>query len=186
MPKYQVEYDGIWNGEYYSGESVLELTDEEVKTLVNLIKENDGETDIEALGLKDKYPAIYDAFHEAFLQPVSFDGSLQWAVDGYFEGYFDGPSDEEILRIVESESLYDFKFEYNEGDYLDEDGEFMEEQLMEDKCQAWRDFFSELPSDDQLSFLDRFFKKQIYEFETQELSGDMYIPEEIIEMANSE
>ena len=184
MPKYHVEYDGTWNGEYYSGESVLELTDEQVNTLVDLIKAHEGETDIESLELEEKYPGIYDAFREAFIQPVAYDGSLQWAIDGYLYDYFDGPSDESIMDEIEAEGY--FKFEYNEDDYLDEDGELMEEELREDKCEAWREYFEELPREKQFEFLDRFYKDYIYDYDTQELTGDMYIPEEIVQLARQE
>lgn len=184
MPKYTVEYAGKWNGEYYSGESVLELTDEQVEQLVDLIKANGGETDIEALNLEEEYPDIYEAFHEAFVEPIACDGSTQWAIDGYLYDYFDGPSDEEIVKTIEAEGLFSFKFEYNEEDYLDEDGELDEERLMEDKCVAWREHFDELSVDDQFAFMERFFKDKIYDYDTEELTGDQYIPDEIIAMAN--
>lgn len=183
MPKYPVDYSGEWNDEYYSGESVLELTDEQLKILVDLIKENDGETDIEKLELEEKYPEIYEAFHDAFLQPVAFDGSVQWAVDVYMDGYFDGPSDEEIIAVMESEGI--FSFEYEEDDYLDEEGELDEERLIEDKCEAWRAFFEELSYEKKYELLDRFFGDQIYKYDTLELTGNMYIPGEIIEMAEN-
>ena len=186
MPKYTVEYDGKWNGEYYSGESVLELTDEQVKQLVDLIKVNGGETDVDALNLKEEYPAIYSAFREAFIEPVAFDGSVQWAIDGYLYydlGEISGPSTEEVIKVIEAEGLFSFKFEYDEGDYLDEDGELDEERLMEDKCEAWREHFEELSIEDQFAFLERFYEKEIYDYDTQELTGNMYIPDEIIELA---
>ena len=184
MPKFDVDYDGIWNGEPYFGESVLELTDEEVNTLVELIKTHGGETDIESLELEEKYPRIYDAFHEAFIQPVAYDGSLQWAIDGYRYSYFDIPGDESIMDEIEAEGF--FKFEYDEEDYLDEEGNLLEDDLMEDKCVAWREYFDELPREKQFEFLDRFYKDYIYDYDTQELTGDMYIPEEIVQLARQE
>ena len=183
MPNYTVEYDGVWNGNNYSGESVLELKDEQVKRLVDLIKANGGETDIEALDLKNKYPDIYYAFEAAFIDPVSYDGSSEWAIDGYLYDYFDGPGDEEIVRTIEAEGLYSFKFEYDEADYLDEDGDLDEESLMEDKCSAWREHFEELEDKEKFSFLSRFFGDEIYDYETEELTGEMYIPKEIVDLA---
>ncbi|MBR5678884.1 MAG: hypothetical protein IKX20_12275 [Paludibacteraceae bacterium] len=58
-------YECCGCGVYVDVEGAVMLEDEQVEQLVALIKEKDGETDVEKLQLEERYPDIYEALEDA-------------------------------------------------------------------------------------------------------------------------
>lgn len=113
------------------GNCEVDLTDEEVRQLVDLIKENDGETDVEVLGLEFEYPDIYETLAEAYRDEASESRFTEMVIEGFENGYLGKPKDD--LMIFCEDDL-GFVFEYKEEDYRDANtGELYEELLAEDK-----------------------------------------------------
>ena len=78
-------------GEYAEGEGIVSLEDNQVEQLVALIKENGGETDVEKLGLKEKFPEIYQALDYASYDAASYANYKHWLIEGHLCGYFEIP-----------------------------------------------------------------------------------------------
>lgn len=163
-----------------SGDGTVELTDEEVRQLVDLIKENDGETDVEELELEDLYPDIYETLDEACRQ-VAFDAEYEhWVIEGYEGGYYEDPDD-----LDERLAKLGYKCRVDKKDFLDEDGELDEYSYEDAKSEDLEKWIEEKRStvENEASFLANLFDI------CPEIDGVDYeveIPEAIVEMAYKE
>ena len=163
------------------GSGEVEMTDEEVRQLIDLIRENDGETDVETLGLKEKYPDLYEKLDDAY-RDVAIDALWRFLViDGYENHYYEEP--EGVIETAERD--YGFKFEYDENDFIPEgETEMDEDEFNEARSEAFYDWVDEyrqtLNENDEAMFLDTLFQMEpeldMYDYEVE-------IPEEIIKMA---
>ena len=171
-------------GEVYAdGEGTVELTDEQVQQLVDLIKENGGETNVEALNLKEKLPDIYECLDEACREAARDAEYCHWVVEGYENGWYDVDWEE----VLEKCRGYGFKFEYDEDDYRDEETGELDEYALDDAqteaFDAWiEEYRCKLSSSDQVAFLSDVFG--LYP-EVDDVDYEVEIPQEIIEMAKS-
>ena len=165
-----------------SGYGEVELTEGEVQQLVNLIKKNDGQTDVEALGLEEKYPDIYEKLDDAFRDAAYHAEYCHWVIEGYENGYYDVDTDEVIAKCEE-----DYGFKFNPEDFKDEDldDEDMDEDYFEDaKYEAFDKWVEEyrrtLDEEEDAAFLADVFCL------SPEIDGADYeveLPPDIIEMA---
>lgn len=164
------------------GEGKVELTDEEVASLVNLIKEK-GCSDVEGLGLEDALPEVYEKLDDA-CREAAFEGERDhWLWEGYSNGYYEYDT-YGLMDYCESEC--GFSFEYDEEEYLDEDGELDEDVLDEAKLEAFEEWL-----DDYISGLDkeernRFLVEQMnaeVDMDGVECDYEVVIPQAIIEIA---
>lgn len=175
------------------GASTVELSDEEVDTLVRLIRE-EGTTDVEELELEERYPDIYEKLDEAYREMARDAELSHWVWEGYRNHYYE--YDEEELMEYCEENL-GFKFEYDEKDYYYDDPEDLpegeepeidEDSLMWDKQQAfdnWLDEYLEsLPDNEAVSFMGEHMNADV----TVEGPGDytVEIPQAIIDKAKKE
>ena len=161
----------------------IELSDEEVISIVNLIKEK-GTTNIKEMDLENINPDIFRKLHQAYHKMAYDSEEYEWLWNGYYEGAYEYDPFE-LMEYCENEC--GFTFEAEEDDYLDEDGEFDEDTYEEDKMDA---FFSEwlepyiesLDHSDQKEF---FYTKMNAEVSIDEddLRYEVLIPETIIKMA---
>ena len=122
------------------GSGEVEMTDEEVRQLIDLIRENDGETDVETLGLKEKYPDLYEKLDDAY-RDVAIDALWRFLViDGYENHYYEEP--EGVIETAERD--YGFKFEYDENDFIPEgETEMDEDEFNEARSEAFYDWVDE-------------------------------------------
>ena len=167
-----------------SGEGCVELSDEQVRQLVDLIKDHNGETNVEALGLKEKYPEIYERLDEACYEIARHAEYVEWVIDGYESGYSEVDT-EEAIALCEEE--YGFKFEYDPDDFLDDDGEIDEDALDDARVDAFYEWVEQhrrgLDRDAEAMFLDEVF---CLNPEVDAFDYEVEIPEAIIAMAKAE
>ena len=99
------------------GKGSVELTDEEVRQLIELIREHDGSDDVEVLGLEGRYPDLYKKLDDASRE-IAYDAEYEhWILEGYYNEYYDVDLDE-VMDMCARE--YDFHFECNPKDFVDE------------------------------------------------------------------
>ncbi len=165
--------------EYVTAEGSLTLDDDQVDQLVALIKENNGETDIEALDLETKYPEIYEALEDAYIDEASEACYRHWVIEGYENGYLDEPDN--LMETLEQAGL--FKYEIDPDDFDMDEDELEEEK--EEAFNEWlNDYLNALDEDELISFLETY-----YDLEFDGTAGDydytVEIPQEIADLANN-
>lgn len=125
-----MEYD-----EEATYEGYIHLTKDEVNTLVKLIRET-GATDAEAMGLQDVDEALYDKLQEQCQEIANLAAEIAYLSEGYdieADQYHEDP--EELIEECEQDGT--FKFDYDEADFLDDDGQLDEDALWEAKQEAF-------------------------------------------------
>lgn len=162
------------------GESTVELQDEEVEILVNLIREKNS-TNVSFLGLEKLYPQIYEKLRVAYYQLAYDAEEMHWLWEGYNNGCFE----------YDSEELKDycklncgFSFEYDESDYLNDQGEFNEDRFWEDEDDAFNEWLDDYLcglSDQKLK--DFFYNHLNADLDLDDVEYSVDIPEAIIKMA---
>ena len=161
-----------------TGEAILELTDEELKALVDLINETET-TDVEEMELEEKLPEIYDKIDEANLKAACIAEEDHWLEDGWGNPDVFEPTD--YLEYAEKELGY--KFEYNPEDYVDEDGELDEDTLEDEKIENFQEWLTNYK--DALQGEERRdFMRQFINVEIDDVDYKITIPQEIIDMTN--
>lgn len=188
MAKYKIVNDNCLGyscegrGVYVESEGYVELSDDEVAKIVDLIREV-GSSDIEEIGLEEKYPEIYDTLDEAY-HSMAYDAEeLHWLWGGYENGYFEYDT-EELMAYCEENC--GFKFEYNEEDYM-EDGELDEDSLADDKdnaFSAWLDDYVRSLTDEEVKSF--FYDHMNPGLELEHVDYVVAIPQEIIDMAEDD
>lgn len=177
------------------GEGTVELTDEEVQQLIDLIRENGGETNVEKLNLKEKYPEIYEILDEAYHDAASSAAFREWAIEGYECDYFNEPDD--FKEAIEAAGLFTFEpsaeqVEQFREDYgLEEDDEIDPEKLNEyfedEKWDALYDcvnkYYNSLDEDGKMDFLEQFYGEALNDWDSSGVDYDVIIPPAIIKMA---
>lgn len=175
------------------GEGFVELTDEEVKVLVDLIREK-GTADVNALELEEHHPALYEKLDKAYHDVAYKAEELYWLLDDFKNGYYDFDRDA-LIAYCEKECGYEFVPKLRViQDYPNLDPEFIAVYL--DMCKNNMDMkridFDEwlppylltLPLDDAIAFIYKYMNP------TMEMDDEVYyevnIPQSIIDMASSE
>lgn len=111
MAEFEIEYEQSL-GWSHSGEvtikckSTVDLTDEEVKVLVNLIREK-GTADVEKLELMKIHPALYEKLDEAYYYMVYKAEEFHWLMHGLESGYFEYDVDK-VMQFCEENCGYEF------------------------------------------------------------------------------
>lgn len=189
-----ISHSGEVNAE---GEGTVELTDEEVQQLIDLIRENGGETNVEKLNLEEKYPEIYEMLDEAYHDAASSAAFREWTIEGYECSYFDEPDD--FKKAVLAAGLFEYKFEpaaelieqYREDHGLDEDDEIdqdeLEEYLEDEGLDTFYDcvskYYNSLDEDGRLDFIERFYAEALEDWDSSGVDYVVKIPPAIIKMA---
>ena len=171
------------------GESTVDLTDEEVKTLVELIREKDT-TDVEELELEENYPDLYEKLREAYYDMAYRAEEIQCLRDGLKNHCVEYDADE-LMEYCKEHCGY--KFEYDEADFYYEPIEDLEEG---EEPEVDEDALMEAESDDFESWLrnyvDSLSDNEAYAFICNHMEADLWIdnvsyevgiPAAIIEMA---
>ncbi len=203
MPLFSIDTE-VLLGISHSGEvtaegtGTVELTDEEVQKLIDLIRENNGETDVEKLELEEKYPDIYETLDEAYRDAASEANFREWLMEGYERDYFSEPED--FMDAVEADGLFKFEItpemieEYRDNMGLEEDEEIDQDDLDEYFEDAKRDAFYEcigeyynsLDDDGKVDFIEQYYGDVMDEGDPGGFDYEVQIPPEIIRMANVE
>ncbi len=173
----------------------VELTDEEVQQLVDLIRENDGETDVEELELEEEYPEIYRKLDDAYRAVACEAAYRAELVESCRNGDLYIPDN--LIESLEAEQL--FKFEVDpedysdkdgnlDPDYFDADGNMIEEAFKDLKREAFQewlsDYTAELDDDELYDFIEHYYDLDLIDLGP--IHPDYYIieiPEKIVEMA---
>ena len=186
MAKYNIECEqclGISHdgAVYTDGKGTVELSDEEVATLVELIRQK-GTTDVGELDLETTHPELYAKLDNAYHDMAQHAETMHWLWEGYENGYYEYDEDE-LIDYCEQE--LDFTFEYDEDDYLDdEDDELDEDEMKLRSFRSWLDdYLHSLSDEEALSFMNEHMDACIEDEEVSEYT--VSIPEEIIQKANT-
>ena len=121
MAKYTIECD-ICLGFFHcgavetNGYGKIELSDEEVKTLVDLIREKQS-TNPDELGLEKGHPDLYEKLDEAYCELYYQTEEIYWLKNGFYNGYYEYDYDELKKYCIEScgyedPNLHDGYYEY--------------------------------------------------------------------------
>lgn len=178
------------------GEGFVILSDEDVKQLVTLIQENDGETDVEALDLKNKLPEIYELLDKACYDSADKASYKHILIEGFED--MDLSLNEETIDELEDE--IDFYFDVDPDDYRDEDGNLDPDYFDEDGDEIPEafeddrrtqlinriyDYAEGLDTNKLVEFIENYYDLMDVNFD---FNGDysVTIPEDIIKMAKSE
>lgn len=193
MPAFNITAEVFLGYSHYGAETAekegqVVLSDEQVDKLVELIKSNNGETDVESLDLKGKYPDIFEILDSEYWELAHRAAYNHWVVEGYKSGYY-----EDLDEAIETcEKEYGFSFEFDEKAYREENGyeedEEIDEYELEDaisdaKSEAFDQWISEyrshLDEDEDADFL-----AEVFQLDPSVGDEDykIQIPEEIVDM----
>ena len=170
------------------GEGFVILSDEDVKQLVAIIRENNGETDIEALDMENKLPEIYELLNKACYDAARKAAYYHAVIEAYEEG------DYEVTDEVLDRWEKDYGFEYYEDEDEEEEdsdtdyyyGEESESPIAR-QFRDWLDSVVENMNDlEKAQFLSKVLDNDLVD--TDGISPDytVTIPKAIIEIAKSE
>ena len=164
MAKYTIECDiclGFTHcgAEETSGKGTIELSDEEVKTLVDLIRKKKS-TDPGKLRLKKSHPDLYKKLDEAYYELYYQTEEIHWLKEGFSYGY---------------------DYDYDELEqYCIENCGYDEE---EDDFSSWlNDYIDSLPYDELCDFCYNHLNAGV-DMDASDHEYEVHIPKEIIEMA---
>ena len=88
------------------GKGSVDLTDEDVKVLVNLIHE-EGTTDVEKLKLRNKHPELYEKLDKAYHHIAYKAEEFHWLLNGFENGYYEYDEDK-VIKYCEENCGYEF------------------------------------------------------------------------------
>lgn len=192
MAAYKIEFYESYGISHCGSEGdyvarTVELSDEEVDTLVQLIKEK-GTSDVEALGLRESHPDIYDTLDEAYREAAMDAAEMHWLWEGYYNGYFNYDLKEVMDYCKEH---LGFVYEKEENDEEDDEEEYEnDEGYDDDECDAfyeWKDNYvhNVLKTDDEIR--DFFYNVLNADLSIEDLYDyTVEIPEEIVLKAEEE
>lgn len=175
-------------GEYTEWEAEVELDDSQVQALVDLIRENDGETDVYALCLEDELPEIYELLDEACRDAATAAEYRYWALEAIDSNGFEQPDD--LMERLEEDGLFNFDLDA----YAEENGtdpEDIDEYDIEDaKSEAFNKWFTNyyhsLDDDGKYKFLAKYYTDQMDDIDVSDVEYEVLIPDEIVDMALEE
>jgi hypothetical protein len=189
MAEYKIECKQFLGFAHYGGgittegSSTIELSDEEVTTLVQLIREK-GTSDIVKLDLETSHPELYAKLDEAYHDMARHAEYMHWLWEGFDNGYYEY-DEEELMDYCERECGFDFEF--IEEDYLDENGEIDEDSKEYAKSSAFYDWLDDyvrsLSDDDAAAFMTEHMDAGV---DVEDVEYTVNIPEDIVKMAKEQ
>lgn len=190
MAKYTIECDiclGFTHcgAEETNGKGTIELSDEEVKTLVDLIRKKKS-TDPGKLRLKKSHPDLYKKLDEAYYDLYYQAEETYWLKKGYYNGDHEYDSDK-----LQEYCTKNCGYEYHKPDkyYIKENGEVDLELLVKyvEDCNEYKHFskwlgnyIDSLPYNELCDFCYNHLNAEV---NMDDLDYEVHIPKEIIEMA---
>jgi hypothetical protein len=176
-------YDGYSHTEAMTSrvKGTVELADEDVATLVKLMREN-GTSDVDELGLEETEPRMYNILYEA-CSDACF-ASAQ--IDALLECYYDGVFDCDKGAFIEFCFSLGFKLKRDMEEYQDSDGNFLWYKMTDFEDFEFRHWLEKYVKSMSLYEAEKFFKDYVNgELEEYETDYDIsiVIPQAIIDMA---
>ena len=187
MAKYKIECEqflgygcGGYDSVTASGESTIELSDEEEATLVKLIQEKNT-TDVNELGIAASHPGLYAKLDKAYHDMACHTEYMYWIWKSFEEDDYEYV-DKELIDYCEREC--GFSFEDDESDFLDDNGDLDEKGISYAKSEAFRDwlhsYVRSLSDDDLINFMC---KHMDFAVNDDYVEYTVNIPEDIIRKA---
>lgn len=193
MKKYEIilsaEVANEFMPEYETIVSVgeLELTDEEVKTLIELYKEAES-ADLDDLDLEEDYPELYQKFLDAYeaIEPDAYNQQYlcyqTWAIDEIDTWGVDFSE-----AVATAKEKYGFKKGEEANDESEKEADDEEynngNDLYEELVEWAMNKLEELNTDEGIDFITDVFGIEVDETPTLEYT--MELPKEIVDMADS-
>lgn len=204
MQTYPFQIEVSYSDTYYDYKEIVsvnvEFSEEDVRSLVELIRANSGETDVDELDLKSALPDIYEKLDDA-CQEVAFRTAFHAAIlDSYDEGYLDEEVDsDELIAALKEDGLFDCKYDLDEiCRDLDNEGRAEHtitlkelDEYTDSAFRAWLDdYFNSLDTEGKIDFIMTYYGEDAIDNciarDMIEYGYDIVIPEKIVEMANNE
>lgn len=173
---------------------VVDLDENEISALVALVKDNQGETDVNKLGLEEKLPEVYRKLDEAYYNAFSAANYRNWLMVGHENGYFERP--EGFMESMEEAGLYKFEVDldkFREDMGLDEDDEIDEDELEEyieyekdDAFDEWlSNYYESLDEDGKVKFIETYYGDVMDQGSPGDFDYAVELPQAIVDLANS-
>jgi len=178
---------------YVSGDDYVELSDTEVQQLVNLIRENNGATDVDELELEKRFPEIYEKLDDVCRDIAHRAAYYEMVIDGYENGWYDVDMEDAISKCEEK---YGFKCVFDldkiiedyydgEADDINSIEDIDEDTLYDVKMEAFEDWIGKYrktlkDEEEEASFLEDVFE---LEPEVDNVDYEVVIPADIIKMS---
>lgn len=199
MPTFSIDTESLL-GISHSGEvtiegtGTVELTDGQVRNLIDLIRKNGGVTDVKKLQLKEQFPEIYETLDEAYRDAACEEAYRDWLTRGYECDYFDEPEgfreSIEAAGLFKSEPTAGLIEKYREDYGLEEDEEIDPdewEDFLDDAFYECIDkYYDSLDDAGKVAFIERFYPEAPYEWDPVHLEYNVGIPAAIIRMSKDE
>ena len=204
MQTYPFQIEVSYSDTYYDYKEIVsvnvEFSEEDVRSLVELIRANSGETDVDELDLKSALPDIYEKLDDA-CQEVAFRTAFHAAIlDSYDEGYLDEEVDsDELIAALKEDGLFDCKYDLDEiCRDLDNEGRAEHtitlkelDEYTDSAFRAWLDdYFNSLDTKGKIDFIMTYYGEDAIDNciarDMIEYGYDIVIPEKIVEMAHNE
>lgn len=178
--------------EYVDADGTVELSDDDVQKLVDLIRENGGETDVKALNLECLYPDIYNTLADAYRE-ICCEAQRHYWIEKNFEDR-DAAEPADLMERLENEGLFQYEADLDairEENGLDADEEPDEDTLEEAKTDAFHEWLDEylcdLSFDEKIEFFSDYYDWYIpgdVNIDESDCECEVLIPGEIITLAN--
>lgn len=163
----------------------VDLSDEDVNLLVALIREK-GTDNVAELSLIDSFPDIYEKLYDAYSKIADEAVNDNWYWEGYYSGDIEYDMDE-LMDFCKME--YDFEFNCNEDDFMDEAGEIDGDAILFAERNAFSEwlepFLKSLSYEERASIFEEYMNMELCEYGAEEGSYEIKIPREIVELANT-
>ena len=177
-----------WGEVTAEGESIVELSDDEVKVLVDLIREK-GSADVQELDLKKNQPALYEKLDKASHDMVYKAEEMHWLLNGLENGSYEYDI-EEVMNYCEKNCGYEFvptiKGKIPDGINPEIVATFLEirKESVEYKIEDFREWLPNyLRSLNQVEARNFIYDHLNPNLEMDDVSYEVGIPQTIIEMA---
>lgn len=170
----------------------VELSDDEVKDIIELIHETDT-TDVEDMQLQERLPEIYNKLEDACWTAAIGEARAIHVKDGYHNNYYEYDIDD-VRNYCEINCGYEFKFDKSkylniekcEDDDFEEDDDDIFYRIksdMNDDFEEWlNEYIESLPNSKAAVFIERNMEGDT-ELQGDEFEYEVELPPAIIEMA---
>lgn len=164
-------------------EGQIELTDEEAAQLVALMQEKKS-CDVAKMGLKERYPALYERLGEAWHDAAYTAELAHWHREGFLDGYCEFDLDE-VMAHCEAHCGYTFTYDPEEHPLSDPDDEEQLEELRREHFEAWlEEYVTTLSNEEVIEFCSEQLNSEVEDVTDPEgVEYEVAIPYELIRRA---
>lgn len=161
------------------GVGIVELSDEDVQTLVQLIREK-GTTDVEELGIEETHPEIYEKLRKAYHDMAYETERSYWMWEGFENDAFEYDI-EDLMEYCREHLGFDYEPEDQDGENDDDD---FDEEAEYEAFEEWlSDYVHGLSEAEAFQFIEEHMNGSV---DLDDLEYVVEIPQSIIDIANNE